>query len=89
MAMSWGWVALKVPTGEVWLGSLSPEPPWLKEIPLQPDDIGCGMLPSPAVDLDLTAEPSGLMWPAMINAATILFARRRRRSFAVWAVDRV
>jgi hypothetical protein len=25
----------------------------------------------------------------MINAATILFARRRRRSLAVWAVDRV
>jgi len=25
----------------------------------------------------------------MINAATILFARRRRRILAVWAVDRV
>jgi len=25
----------------------------------------------------------------MINAATILFARRRRRNLAVWAVDRV
>jgi hypothetical protein len=37
----------------------------------------------------LTGTAHGLIAARMINAATILFARRRRRSFAVWAVDRV